>query len=379
MRFRQRHNLPQLLALLSAPQRQFGLGGWGSAQQAGLARLQNLLRLGKLGLREYSDKLDSIDRRLLRGEWKRDEEPRDEEPSHHEEYTREEYTRDDEPETFRLSRSQIHRLFERLAIHRHSLNARGYPYTSDVNQEREEIYRDSDPLDGREVEEAWDDWKDDRARKFFSRHRGAYDRSEARENEGAGERRFRYADREELALFSDLVRAAIERAFDDLEKTRHHREPVVRVAPDAGRDERDGDSHRRVDGQQRRREVGGTPAQHCTFSIFDEILLNFDGPESAFAPENLLLLSEINRRLGECGEPPFDHEDAMRREWIAYVVSAATERKRSATCESRKPDEEITETVVLETDVRDSTRADNGHAFRVPGRRNKLKSSIRDL
>ena len=47
------------------------------------------------------------------------------------------------------------------------LNGRGYPYTSDVNDEKEIVYPDSELLTRDEIEEAQDDWRNEDGKRLF--------------------------------------------------------------------------------------------------------------------------------------------------------------------------------------------------------------------
>ena len=67
MRFRQPYSLPELLTLLSARQSFPGSAGWGLPLQPGAARLRQVIRLAKEGIRECSHRLEALERQ---GEWR---------------------------------------------------------------------------------------------------------------------------------------------------------------------------------------------------------------------------------------------------------------------------------------------------------------------
>ena len=276
-----RNNLIELLTRLSgggAPHWARigpGVGGLGGGQP-GLARLSQVILLAKEGLREYGDRLDALERQIQRQEFDRDgdrcdgqfrtstSETSTQGPVH---ATQEESDSEDQSP---LTPGQIDRLFERLAIQGTSLNRRGYPFTCEVNTEQEKLYPKSLLMTREQVEVAWDDWKDEGARRLFCRSTDARNGCRLK------------GDEDQVTQWKSGDRA-------------------------------------------RSTEDRGTPRRQRLFIIFDELLLG--GRYADFARDELPKLREVNRKLAECGEPLLMDELALRREWREYLVHAARTRE----------------------------------------------------
>jgi hypothetical protein len=305
MRLRRRYNLPELLTLLSYGDGNPGLGAWKFAQQPGGARLRQVIQLAREGLREYNHRLDDLERNVAPGSYaSRRDDTRDNGEC---ERADGDVIEAEAAEPAPITRHEIHRLFERLAIQRHVLNSRGYPYTGDVNEEREKVYPASELLDGRDVEVAWDDWRNEDGKSLFRANRRDTDNARDREHDRV-ETRGRAKEpilREELEVFSRMLRDAVERAFESFDRSRGYRE----------QDSRNVHS----------REPRPSPDAERVFQVFDEMLLTSDRG-TRFTTDNLPKFTEVNSRLVERGESVLDDEAALRREWMAYLVKSAFAR-----------------------------------------------------
>jgi len=378
MRLRRRYSLPELLTLLSYGQGHPGFSPWRFAQQPGIAKLRQVIHLAKEGLREYNHRLDDLERNVSHESYsrRRDNGGDDDECQRVEDDVIDAEAA--EPE--RLTRREVHHVFEKLGIHRHSLNARGYPYTSDVNEERERIYPDSEWVDGRDVEAAWDDWRNEDGKRLFRAHRrdpDAHDDERDRDEHHDGRHRGNWREgetrdranppmlQEELEVFSRMLRDAAERAFEGFNRSRNDREQVSRNGPE-------------------RRERGDTPSEsrpspnaERLFRVFDEILLSADRAKG-FTTENLPKLSDVNRRLAERGESELDDE-ALGREWMAYLVTSAFAREEQV--RRRRPnggsdvshDDPRVEVELDATVVEQESGAENGRSYAKPGNGRKRK------
>jgi len=393
-------------------------------------------------MREYSRTLDALEKQLACQVSDRDHERYDtdwdlEERSGKE--AREVYNSPSEAacaeEPSRLSQAQIHHLFEKLAIHRYSLNRRGYPYTYDVNDEQEKVFPDSELLTRTEVEGAWDDWRNSDGKMLFRKYedRDGFDRQErrgrerldCREAEGfndhgeiredeAGEPRlkplileqfeviFRRLRRkgarlnrwgnpetvdvrdEQLELFSDTYPASSEEIALAFESWDGKWASEHRLCPEAGLENNDADEEtepRQESGKANPRARHRLPAKERTYRIFDELLLNGHDRRSNFTTENLPKLRVINRRLAEIGETKLGDEDALQREWVEYLVVAAKareEHRRERSPESDSGSMEAKRLTEVEVDLDASVDevelvGENGHpvAKRRGGRKRK--------
>ena len=376
MRFRQPYNLPELLTLLSGRQGYPAQAPWGLPAQSGVAQLRQVIRLAKEGIREYDHRLNALEKQVVRRDWDRDDGPNDparreraEDDPAADNYSSEEAC-DDSGETPCLNHRQLHHLFEKLAIQRSTLNRRGYPYTSDVNDEQLRVYPTSRLLTREEVEAAWDDWRDGDGKRLFRRYRGesgldrterrggghldreegdpVRDRGDRRENE-AGDRELRRLSQEEFEAIlcslrqdgAELSRwgypytadihdkqrekfehthpataAEVERAFERWDGRRAYGSDIRRE-DDFEPDDGDEAGRSRAKGEENSREPHRSPAGERTFRIFDEILLSGELPG----------LSAVNRRLAERGEARFDDDEALQGEWREYLVVNAKARE----------------------------------------------------
>jgi len=375
MRVRQPYGLPGLLALLSAEPGYWGSGRWGLQQP--VAQVRQVLQLARQGLREYGRRLDALEKQVAEPAWDGDDEPCDSRSVQRERADDDvkityrspsEVSR--EVEDPRLTQRQIQHLFEKLAIHRCSLNVRGYPYSSDVNDQRQRIYPSTELLTRDDVEEAWDDWRNDDGKRLFRRHRGDSDLDEAERRRGrryenederhrdcavwhekeADDRRFSqlsqdefeaifrrlYPDRvrlsregypyiadvheEQKAMFQDtrpVTSAELERAFNDWDG-----KPAYRRHARRDDSERASRNHK-ANGKEDSSEVHVSRGRRWTFRIFDEMLLCGEYRSSDFTTENLPRLAAVNRRLVANGEPKLESDAVLQRVWKEYLVVAA--------------------------------------------------------
>lgn len=379
MRFRQPHSLPGLLTLLAAEPPYPGSGRWGMSQPLG--QLRQVIRLAREGLLEYGRRLDALEKQVAQTPWDRDDDPSDL-PS-----VGRGRADDDvkviyrppaeiscELEEPRLTQRQIHHLFEKLAIHRYSLNGREYPYTSDVNDERQRVYPSTELLTRGDVEEAWDDWRNDDGKRLF---RGYYSDTDLDETEQRRKRRDenqdeRYRDRgngnknqtddlglsrlsqekfaaifralyrdrvglnrwgypyiadvqeEQKAMFGDTrvaTSAETERAFESWDGRVAYRRRARRDDSEIG-----GRNHH-ANGRDHSSEGHGSRAGRGSFRVFDEMLRGGEYRSSDFSKENLPRMRAVNRRLLSQGEPRLENEEALQREWREYLVIAAKARE----------------------------------------------------
>jgi hypothetical protein len=368
MRYRRPYRLPLLLSLLSTP---LGVRPGGMGGRPRLAQLRQVIRLAREGIREYSHKLDALERQIGRGAWEHEDElntvpfvlrERDDEyaPARDDDFATREAERVEESP--RLTEQQIHHLFERLAIHRCSLNPRGYPYTSEVNEMLRRIHPSEELLSREEVEDAWDDWRNVEGKRLFRRADRRDRALDSRENEEV-ERELRRLSQEEFeVIFAKLRRdrvllnlagypdvaavlrhqkemfeqtvcvtsVEVERAFDRWEG-RHAYFRDVRRDEDLRRGQ-GGEEFSSVRGAGGAGNgyvygaYGAPPDVRWTFRVFDEILLSGDLLISESILECIPTLATVNERLAHRGERPLESDDALRIEWRDYLIEAASVR-----------------------------------------------------
>jgi hypothetical protein len=343
-------------------------------------------------MREYNRKLDMLEKQVSRRglDRDRDEFPEEEDPPERSSGADEDCAADDD--SGHLTQHQIHHIFEKLAIHRRRLNGRGYAYTSDVNEEQERTYPGCELLTRNKVEESWDDWKNEDAKRLFRRRarEGGYDRDERHDIErreaerrevdeedlscGRDERqeskypRIRALSQEQFeAVFVSLAErcaelnrwgypyvadvhdeqrerfrhtrpasaAEVERAFD--RRGRHRKNESRRDGADRDGDDEDWHGRAEGEGSLREHQRSGDVGVERTFQIFDEILLGGDRHGALFPGGYLPELRVVNQRLAERGESHLGDEDELKRHWIQYLLFAAKGREEQGRVRRRRP------------------------------------------
>jgi hypothetical protein len=368
-----RYRLPLLLSLLSR-QPPAGFRRPDMMRQQRAAQLRRVIRLAKEGLREYQHKLDALQRQFSLGPWDREDHADDlpvelrerEKISNESRDSREveDYERDDEP--CRLDQPQTHRLFEKLAIRRCRLNARGYPYTADVNDLRQRVFPGHESLTQDDVEDAWDDWRNNDGKRLFRRHEFHRHGREERPRREHAERvdveekeeiiepdddRHRLSQEQFEAIFRKLRRdgAQLNRrgcpSIDDVLETQRELFELALEATaaeielaferwegcDAYRRHRDRGNRESEEEKMIQRSAKGERSVECrpagrAFPIFDEILLDTELRSSDFSPEHIPKLPTVNQRLAKRGESQLESEHELRREWREYLICAARSR-----------------------------------------------------
>jgi hypothetical protein len=106
-----------------------------------------------------------------------------------------------------LIETQIQHIFEQLARQHRSLNVRGYPFTSDVTDEQEMLFPSTRLVTRDEIEDAWDDWSDERCKYLFRRHRHRADGDHDRHYRRHHPDRLRQSQWE--VIFRELGRAGV--------------------------------------------------------------------------------------------------------------------------------------------------------------------------
>jgi hypothetical protein len=369
MLYRNRYRIPELLALLSA-QPQKGRGLWPLNPAKG--QLRQMARLAREGIREYGRKLDALERDLRHDSWW--EEPAEPYRSDSEQADESCDRRDEEAERdcdkpLPLTQAEIHHIFERLAIRRRPLNRRGYPFTSEVTEEQERLFRGSELLLREEVEEAWDDWENEDGKRLYRRYREERDdggercdearveRDRDRDRDRGDSRLARLTQEQFEAIFRKLRRAErelnrgaypftadvheeqresfkracmatpseVERAFERWTGARDYRR-WLRGKNRPTMENRKAESN----GGRPPRKAESRPERdaRAAFRVFDEMLLNEETRASEFTTDHGPSLDAVNRRLSERGHCELD-EVALQCEWVEYLVIAARTRDDS--------------------------------------------------
>ena len=381
MRFRQPYSLPELFALLSAYPAYVGSGAWGVAPQQ--TPLHQVIRLAREGMREYGHRLDALEQQVSQHSWDRDQidpaqglQQRAEDAiSECDSSNRERSRRDGEPS--QLNKRQIHHLFNELAVQRRFLNGRGFPYTVDVNEEQRRIYPGSELLTIYEVEAAWDDWRNEDGKQLFRRARYAdpeqrqqaepswYEPSEYPPERGISPKQ-ESADAVLRALsqehfdaifyilrnksgtieewncprdfevhelqrrlfdqFAPATRAEIERAYGVWARVQAQPR-TVRTDSDIPLADWPNPARRQQEqGEERLRQRRRRFSREQVFLVFDEFLFDSGHRVAELAEDNFPRLSDVNHLLWERGEAQLEEENALRCEWMEYLIVTARKR-----------------------------------------------------
>jgi hypothetical protein len=166
------NNVPRLLAGFPL-QRTF--------QSNRVNQARHFIGLVKRGIGEYNNRLDNLDKELAQQPGGRTERPYDPASVSYGPAAQgtttvsgEVIVQGQEAPTG-LTESQRQHLFEILARQHRTLNRRGYPHTSDVTDEQEMLFPNTQPATRDEIESSWDDWSDEHSKRMYRHHRSDRD------------------------------------------------------------------------------------------------------------------------------------------------------------------------------------------------------------